>query len=156
MKFILKSIVGTVTVIITVIVLGGVLFACGANASRSANEPPATSAGKAAPVPAKTGSVPVEYQTALKKAQSYADIMHMSKRGIYNQLTSTAEKFPKAAAQYAVDNVKVDYKSNALAKAKSYREIMSMSTAAIRSQLTSSSEGFTAAEADYAVANLSK
>lgn len=31
---------------------------------------------------------PVEYQNALNKAKSYSDMMHMSKQGIYDQLTS--------------------------------------------------------------------
>ncbi|MDF4082352.1 Ltp family lipoprotein [Bifidobacterium longum] len=38
---------------------------------------------------------PVEYQNALNKAKSYSDMMHMSKQGIYDQLTSEyGEKFP--------------------------------------------------------------
>ena len=41
----------------------------------------------------------------------------MSKQGIYDRLTSDAgEKFPEDAAQYAIDNLKVDYKKNALEK----------------------------------------
>ena len=46
--------------------------------------------------------------------------MHMSKQGIYNQLTSEFEKFSPEAAQYAVDNVKANWNANALEKAKSY------------------------------------
>lgn len=82
--------------------------------------------------------------------------MHMSKQAVYDQLVSPAgEKFPPAAAQYAIDNVQADWKANALAKAKSYRDTMNMSTAAIRDQLVSDAgEKFTAAEADYAIANL--
>lgn len=33
-------------------------------------------------------SIPAEYRSALNKAQSYSDLMHMSKAGIYDQLTS--------------------------------------------------------------------
>ena len=33
-------------------------------------------------------SVPTEYKSALAKAESYSEIMHMSKAGIYNQLVS--------------------------------------------------------------------
>lgn len=86
--------------------------------------------------------------------ESYSRTMHMSKQGIYNQLTSEFEKFSPEAAQYAVDNVKADWNANALEKAKSYQKTMSMSPEAIRSQLTSSAEGFTEEEADYAVSHL--
>lgn len=101
-------------------------------------------------------AVPVEYTSALNKAQSYSDMMHMSKAGLYEQLTSEyGEKFTAEAAQYAVDNVDADWNANALAKAKSYQETMSMSPAAIRDQLVSEyGEQFTAAEADYAIAHL--
>src|SRR5699024_8872240 len=33
-------------------------------------------------------SVPAEYTSALTKAETYSDMMHMSKKGIYEQLTS--------------------------------------------------------------------
>ena len=83
-------------------------------------------------------------------------MMHMSKQGIYDQLTSEyGEQFSPEAAQYAVDNMQADWNANALEKAKSYQEQMSMSPEAIRDQLTSDSgEKFTQEEADYAIANL--
>ena len=101
--------------------------------------------------------VPAEYRSALKKAESYSEMMHMSKQGIYDQLTSEyGEQFSPEAAQYAVDNLQADYNANALAKAQSYQDDMSMSPEAIRDQLTSEyGEQFTQEEADYAVANLS-
>lgn len=101
---------------------------------------------------------PVEYQNALNKAKSYSDMMHMSKQGIYDQLTSEyGEKFPAEAAQYAVDHLQADYNANALAKAKSYQGMMSMSSAAIYDQLVSSAgEKFTPEEAQYAIDNLNK
>ena len=65
-------------------------------------------------------SVPREYKAALKKAESYAKTMHMSKAGIYDQLTSEyGENFPAEAAQYAIDNIQWDWKENALKKAQS-------------------------------------
>lgn len=101
-------------------------------------------------------NVPTEYKSALRKAKSYADTMSMSKAGIYDQLTSEyGEKFTAEAAQYAIDNVQVDWKKNALEKAKSYQETMSMSPSAIYDQLISEhGEKFTAEEAKYAVDNL--
>lgn len=101
-------------------------------------------------------SVPAEYTSALKKAESYANMMHMSKKGVYDQLTSEyGEKFSKKAAQYAIDHVDSDWKKNALEKAKSYQKDMSMSPAAIKDQLTSEyGEKFTESEAAYAVKHL--
>ncbi|MDU2489622.1 MAG: Ltp family lipoprotein [Clostridium celatum] len=104
----------------------------------------------------KTESVPTEYKNALKKAKIYSDTMHMSKAGIYNQLTSEyGEQFPAEAAQYAIDNVEADWKENALKKAKTYQDSMAMSTSAIYDQLISEyGEQFTPEEAQYAIDNL--
>lgn len=56
----------------------------------------------------------------------------MSKRSIYEQLTSVyGEGFPADAAQYAIDNLRDDYKQNALEKVKIYQTTISMSTNAI-------------------------
>ena len=100
--------------------------------------------------------VPTEYKSALKKAESYSKLMNMSKEGLYNQLTSEyADKFSQEAAQYAIDNIKVDWKENALKKAQSYQETMSMSPSAIYDQLVSEyGEQFTQEEAQYAIDNL--
>lgn len=96
----------------------------------------------------KEDSVPTEYKSALNKAKTYSDTMYMSKQGIYNQLTSEyGEKFSAQAAQYAIDNLQVDYKQNALKKAQDYQSQMSMSPSAIYDQLTSE-------EAQYAIDNL--
>ena len=125
-----------------------------ATSSSVKTEQTTVSSSKAEEKPA----VPAEYTAALKKAESYSKIMHMSKQGIYDQLTAeTGEKFPAEAAQYAVDNLKADYKANALEKAKSYQKTMSMSNDAIYEQLTSEAgEKFTPEEAQYAVDNLNK
>ena len=127
-----------------------------------ADEADAAEADAAAGEPAEDAAepaeaaVPAEHASALKKAQTYSDMMHMSKAGLYNQLTSEyGEKFTAEAAQYAIDNVDADWNANALAKAKDYRDLMDMSPAAIRDQLVSEyGERFTAAEADYAIAHL--
>ncbi|MGF2949175.1 Ltp family lipoprotein [Microbacterium alcoholitolerans] len=132
-----------------------------AEAEEPEAEEPAAKAEKPAEEPAEEPApaepaVPAEYTSALNKAGTYADLMHMSKAGIYDQLTSQyGEKFSAEAAQYAVDNVEADWNANALAKAKDYRDLMDMSPAAIRDQLVSEyGEKFTAAEADYAMAHL--
>ena len=100
--------------------------------------------------------VPKEYKSALRKAKVYSDTMSMSKAGLYDQLTSEyGEKFTAEEAQYAVDNLDVNWKENALKKAKVYQETMAMSPSAIYDQLVSEyGEKFTEEEAQYAVDNL--
>ncbi|NMN02220.1 Ltp family lipoprotein [Bifidobacterium panos] len=100
--------------------------------------------------------MPNEYKKALAQAKTYSDTMHMSKQGIYDQLTSEyGGKFSAEAAQYAVDNLQADYNQNALEQAKDYEKSMNMSSEAIRDQLTSEYGGkFTQEEADYAIQHL--
>jgi hypothetical protein len=103
------------------------------------------------------GKKPTKEETnALKKAQSYATTMHMSKQGVYEQLISEyGEGFTTEAAQYAIDNLNVDWNANALKKAKSYQDNMNMSKKAIYQQLISSyGEQFTKEEAQYAIDHL--
>ena len=97
-----------------------------------------------------------EYKNALKKAQSYSDLMYMSKEGIFQQLTSEyGEKFPKDVAQWAIEHLNADYNYNALKKAENYSDTMHMSKKGIYEQLVSSyGEKFTAEQAQYAVDNL--
>lgn len=82
--------------------------------------------------------------------------MHMSKKGIYDQLTSEyGENFPADAAQYAIDNIKADWNANALETAKTYYKDMSMSKNAVYDQLISEyGEQFTESEAQYAIDHL--
>ena len=98
----------------------------------------------------------VEYLNALAKAEMYSKTMYMSKKGIYDQLTSDyGEKFPADAAQYAIDNMSADWNANALQKAKTYQKTMSMSKSAIYDQLISEyGEKFTKDEAQYAIGHL--
>ncbi|OAV62855.1 Ltp family lipoprotein [Enteractinococcus helveticum] len=100
--------------------------------------------------------VPSEHRSALRSAETYSDMMHMSKAGIFDQLTSEyGGQFTEEAAQYAVDNVEADWNNNALESAITYQDTMAMSPAAIHDQLTSEYGGqFTTEEADYAIANL--
>lgn len=108
------------------------------------------------PEESKEENVPREYKSALKKAETYAKSMNLSKAGIYDQLTSKyGENFPVEATQYAMDNIVFHWKDNALKKAETYAETMSMSDAAIYDQLISEyGEKFTPEEAQYAIDNL--
>lgn len=146
-------------IIVAIMVISGISNAGKGDSSASvapSSETQAAAPAAAAPAAPAAPAVPTEYKSALKKAESYSNTMHMSKSGIYQQLTSEyGEKFSPEAAQYAVDNLVADYKANALAKAKTYQETMSMSPEGIRQQLTSANgEKFTPEEADYAVQNL--
>lgn len=149
------------------IVAVGMFGACSDSTTPDVQSAPAasTAAAQAGDAPTKTapaastpaGDVPAEYESALAKARSYAENMHMSKAAVRDQLVSEyGESFPKAAADYAMAHLTgIDWNANALAKAKSYRDGMHMSNAAIRKQLVSEyGEKFTAAEADYAMREL--
>lgn len=100
--------------------------------------------------------VPTEHKNALRKAEIYANRMHMSKAGIYDQLTSEyGEKFSTEAAQYAMNSLEADWNKNTLEKARIYQDSMAMSPDAIYEQLTSEyGEQFTPEEVQYAVDNL--
>ncbi len=97
-----------------------------------------------------------EFQNALKSAQNYVDLMPFSEKGLYDQLTAEyGEQFPAEAAQYAIENVDVDYNAEALESAKNYQETMPMSDSGLYDQLTSEyGEKFTAEQAQYAINNL--
>src|SRR5699024_98931 len=59
----------------------------------------------------QSGDVPREWELALDSAYTYAELMSMSKAGIYDQLVSEyGENFPPEAAQYAIDNIEWDWK----------------------------------------------
>lgn len=61
------------------------------------------------------------------------------------------------AAQYAIDNVKVNWNEQALKSAKNYMKISPMSIEQLRDQLTSDAgEKFTPEEAQFAIDNLDK
>ena len=106
--------------------------------------------------PSEIDSIPKEYKSALKKAESYSDIMNMSKAAIYAQLVSEyGEQFSEEAAQYAIDNLVANWNANALAKAEDYANTMQMSKDRIYDQLISEyGEKFTPEEAQYAVDNV--
>lgn len=122
------------------------------------NAPTTSENFKPQPLNNVEADVPMEFKSALNKADSYANTMNMSKKGVYDQLVSSyGESFSKEAAKYAIDNVKADWNANALAKAEDYQNNMSMSPSAIRNQLTSSAgEKFTKSEADFAITHLKK
>ena len=147
---------GFITVIFALFILGS---ACSSTTSESgvdSTETGSASTTSEQPAEEKKPDVPAEYLSALVKAESYANNMNMSKKGVYDQLNSDyGEQFSEKAAQYAIDHVEADWKANALAKARSYQDDMSMSPKAIHDQLTSDyGEKFTKKQADYAIKHL--
>ena len=100
-------------------------------------------------------NVPEEYTSALEKAKSYTDEMNLSKARLYEMLTVSDyynHYFSAEAAQYAVDNVGVDWKESALKRAKLYRKAVSLSTEGIYDELTAME--YTEEEISYAIDNL--
>lgn len=97
--------------------------------------------------------IPREYENALKKAESYLKFSSFSYNGLYEQLTSEyGSGFSAEAAQYAVDNVEVDWNEQAVKKAESYLEFSAFSEQGLYEQLTSEyGSGFTHEQAQYAV-----
>lgn len=137
--------------VVLVIFIGSAAVSGGNDSSSSSN-----SSSSAKSSSSSSSHVSATKVAALKSAQTYSDTMHMSKQGIYDQLTSDAgDKFDDASAQYAVDHVKVDWNKNALKAAESYQKDQNMSPEAIRDQLTSDAgDKFTQDQADYAVSHL--
>ena len=98
-----------VIAIVAVIALAGLGRALGGGGSTATtttqpSSAPASSAATttAAPTTETTPDTPREHQNALAKAKTYSDSMHMSSDAIRTQLTSDAEGFTDAEADYAV------------------------------------------------------
>lgn len=105
-----------------------------------------------------TGEVSREFEAALQSAQNYVDNMPFSKKGLYDQLTSEhGSAFPEDAANYAIENVDVDYKEEAVEAANNYNETFPMSDQELLDQLTSDAgDGYTMEEAQFALENMDK
>lgn len=121
-------------------------------------EPKTQATPTTAPQQTATDQAPAEHRSALKEAQNYLSFSAFSKQGLYDQLTSEyGGKYPADAAQYAVDNVSVDWNQQALKAAQDYLSFTTFSNQALHDQLTSEyGSKFTKEEADYAIANLPK
>ena len=100
--------------------------------------------------------VPLGHQMALKSAKSYIKHSHFSEKGLYHQLTSEyGEGFTEEEAQYAIDNLEVDWKKEALEAGESYIKHSSFSKDGLYHQLTSEyGEQHTPEDAQYAVDTL--
>lgn len=101
-------------------------------------------------------SLPRDYESALAEARSYIKAMDFSYAGLYDQLTSEyGGKYSAEAAQYAMDNLEVDWNAEALGSAQNYIDVMAFSHAGLYDQLTSKhGEQFTPEQAQYALDNI--
>ena len=155
-----KNKVILITLGVLVAVIAAVLSGCGGDKSAASGSASVSAMAQtkeeASQQASKDSDLPEEYTSALDTAQQYVDTVHMSRKGLYDQLTSdSGDKFSAKAATYALAHVKADYKANALKIARSYQKQMKMSPKEIRDQLVSDSgDKFTGAEADYAVSHL--
>lgn len=126
------------------------LSACGAAAPAPAPDtstpPAAVQSTPAAPAPAPDGT-PAQ-RNALKKAQSYVDLMGFSRDGLIKQLEF--DQFATPDAVWAVDHAAADWNAEAAQKATSYLQTMAFSHGALVDQLVF--DGFTAEQAEYGVA----
>lgn len=104
-------------------------------------------------LPPTESNVPREHEQALKSAESYLRHSHFSYQGLYQQLTSEyGEGFPPDAAQYAMDNVDVDWNAEAVEAAESYLKYQTFSRQGLIDQLSSEyGSGFTQEQAQQAV-----
>lgn len=84
-------------------------------------------------------------KNALRKADSYLDLMAFSKSGLVNQLEF--EGFSTEDAAYAAENCGADWNKQAAKKAESYLDLMSFSKEGLIKQLEF--EGFTHEQAVY-------
>lgn len=107
--------------------------------------PPTTKPKPTQTVPA----VSAGQEQALRAAEQYLAIMPLSRRGLIEQLSSSAgEGFSVKDATYAADHVEVDWNEQAVKAAKQYLELMPMSRAGLIHQLESrAGDGFTHAQA---------
>lgn len=101
-------------------------------------------------VPAPAEQAPeasVSQQNAADKAGEYLSLMGFSRDGLVAQLEF--DGFPAEDAQWAVDNIEVDWNEQAAKKAQEYMAVMSFSRTALIDQLTF--DKFTPEQAEYGV-----
>jgi len=97
--------------------------------------------------PVKSSGETLSQKNAVKKAESYLEYTAFSKSGLVEQLKF--EGFDDQDANYAVNQINVDWKEQATNKAKSYLEYSSFSRSGLVEQLEF--DGFSNEEATYAV-----
>lgn len=108
---------------------------------------PETTEEKPEPVAEETDSETLAQSNAVAMALNYLDYTSFSKQGLIEQLEF--EGFSSADAEYAVDNITVDWKEQAALKAAEYLNYQAFSRSGLIDQLEF--EGFTRAQATFGV-----
>ena len=137
--------------------MGGLLATAPTAPTSTAPAPAAASATSSVPAPAKqpaatktTTPVPYASAAAADSAQGYLDMGAFSKKSLTKQLEF--EGHEKAAIDYALANVNVDWDAEAVESVGNYQDLgMGMSVAELKNQLEF--EGFTASQVAHGIAN---
>lgn len=133
---------------------GASMPAATSSAGKTAAKAKAGGAAKSTPT-AKPAApkVTVAQEQAIEAAQSYIDMSAFSKKGLIEQLSSSAgDGYSKADVKYAVEHITVDWNAEAREAAKNYLEMSHFSRADLLQQLTSSyGDGYTRSQALQAV-----
>ncbi|MCQ1999935.1 Ltp family lipoprotein [Arthrobacter zhaoxinii] len=168
MAWIVTAVVWVLNAIISVVTIFTLTATIGAVIEESRQVPGTNSNTLSSPAPtysAPTQAAPAapavpkndDNLQALNSATFYSDSLHMSKAAIYEQLGGEYGQYTPEAAQYAIDNLKADYKVNALESAKVLQEETPQPLDELRDYLASTDTygaKFTPEEADYAIQNL--
>lgn len=113
------------------------------NQTNAPSEEMKTPAAEAEPVEKLT----VGQKNAIRKAESYLDVMPFSASGLIKQLEY--EGFSSEDASFAVNHIEVNWNEQAALKAESYLDIMAFSADGLANQLKY--EGFTKEQISYAL-----
>lgn len=130
-----------------------------------APEPSTSTAPKPAPAPAPTKAAPapeaksagtVSQLNALRSAESYLEFKGFSKKGLIDQLSSEyGEGFPRKDAEWAVENLDVNWNEQAVRAGQSYLDFKGFSRSGLIDQLSSDyGDQFTKKQATYAADKL--
>lgn len=113
-------------------------------------------APQATPVAQEKPEMTRSQQNAVESAKNYLDTQAFSKKGLIQQLSSSAgDDFPRADARFAVNHIHVDWNQQAVKAAREYLDTQSFSKSSLIQQLSSSAgSGFTRAQAEYAVSKV--
>lgn len=95
----------------------------------------------------------VQRRNALKMANEYANVNHLSMAGTYMATKAYYSKYPTAVIKYAINHVKANWNKNALYAAKKYKKIVKMTNKQIYNQLING-DRFNETEAKYAISHL--
>ena len=137
----------------------GAIFGGGSSSSRTSPNTSSATVGAAAEPTAmanQSGSptsrnLTAAQQNALRSAKSYLEMSGFSRQGLIDQLSSEyGEKFAVGDATVAVDNLDVDWNTQAARSAASYLEMSGFSCQGLIEQLSSPyGEKYTVEQATY-------